>query len=105
MPSVVRNITFQAQGGFAEVLDPKRTSAYKIIHTNCFHLQSVNAKSFRGGMFIDGYAGNVEMAVTGVNTAFSIEVILAGTGLFLRKRNVASLYQWSKISKLRQRKL
>ena len=86
--SVVRNITFQAHGGFAEVLDPNGQVLTKSPYTQTASSfsQSVNAKSFRGGMFIDGYAGNVEMAVTGVNTAFSIEVTsAAGTGLFLRK--------------------
>lgn len=89
--SVVRNITFQAHGGFAEVLDPNGQVLTKSPYTQTASSfsQSVNAKSFRGGMFIDGYAGNVEMAVTGVNSAFSIEVTsAAGTGLFLRKPQV-----------------
>ena len=86
--SVVRNITFQAHGGFAEVLDPNGQVLTKSPYTQTASSfsQSINTKTFRGGMYIDGYAGNVEMAVVGVNSAFSIEVASApGTGLFLRK--------------------
>ena len=86
--SVVRNITFQAHGGFAEVLDPDGQVLTKSPYTQTASSfsQSVNAKSFRGGMYVDGYAGNVEMRVVGLNSAFSLEVAsLPGTGLFLRK--------------------
>ena len=86
--SVIRNITFQAHGGFAEVLDPNGQVLTKSPYTQTASSfsQSLNAKSFRGGMYVDGYAGNVEMAVTGVTNAFNIQVTsAAGTGLFLRK--------------------
>ena len=86
--SVVRNITFQAHGGFAEVLDPDGQVLTKSPYTQTASSfsQSINTKTFRGGMYVDGYAGNVEMRVVGVNSAFSLEVAsLPGTGLFLRK--------------------
>ena len=86
--SVVRNLTFQGHGGFAEVLDPNGQVLTKSPYTQTASSfsQSINAKVFRGGMYVDGYAGNVETRVVGVNTPFSLEVAsLPGTGLFLRR--------------------
>ena len=86
--SVVRNITFQAHGGFAEVLDPNGQVLTKspYTQTGSSFSQSANTKKFRGGMYVDGYAGNVQTAVTGVTNAFNLQVSsAAGTGLFLRK--------------------
>jgi hypothetical protein len=90
--SVVRNITFQAHGGFAEVLDPDGQVLTKSPYTQTASSfsQSVNAKSFRGGMYVDGYAGNVEMRVVGLNSAFSLEVAsLPGTGLYFTQTSNA----------------
>ena len=86
--SIVRNITFQGHGGFAEVLDPNGQVLTKSPYTQtaASFSQSINAQAFRGGMYVDGYAGNVETRVIGVNTPFSLEVAsLPGTGLFLRR--------------------
>lgn len=86
--TVIRNITFQGQGGFAEVLDPNGQILTKSAYTQTASSfsQSINKKTFRGGMYVDGYAGNVQMQVVGVNSAFSLDVASTpGTGLFLRK--------------------
>ena len=86
--SIIRNITFQGQGGFAEVLDPNGQVLTKspYTQTGSSFSQSINTKSFRGGMFVDGFAGNVETSIVGITNAFQLDIASsAGTGLFLRK--------------------
>jgi hypothetical protein len=57
----ISNITFQGHGGFAMVLDPegqiKTKSPYGQVCTS--FSQSINAKAFRGGQFVDGFAGRL----------------------------------------------
>jgi len=86
--SIIRNVTFQGQGGFAEVLDPNGQVLTKspYTQTGSSFSQSINTQSFRGGMFVDGFAGNVETRIVGITNAFQLDIAsVAGTGLFLRK--------------------
>ena len=86
--SIIKNITFQGHGGFAQVLDPEGAILTKSPYTfdaACYS-QSINAKAFRGGMYIDAFAGNLPTKVTNVVSPFILDVTSdAGTGLRIRK--------------------
>jgi len=64
----ISNITFQGHGGFTMVLDPegqiKTKSPYGQVCTS--FSQSINAKSFRGGQFVDGFTGRLFGTITGI---------------------------------------
>jgi hypothetical protein len=64
----IANITFQGHGGFAMVLDPegqiKTKSPYGQVCGS--FSQSINAKRFAGGQFIDGFAGRLRGIITAV---------------------------------------
>ena len=64
----IANITFQGHGGFAMVLDPegqiKTKSPYGQVCSS--FSQSINAKRFAGGQFIDGFAGRLRGTITAV---------------------------------------
>ena len=85
---ILRNLTVQGHGGFMEVLDPNGQVLTKSPYTQTASSfsQSINAQAFRGGMYVDGFAGNVQTQVVNVNSPFNLDVAsLPGTGLFLRK--------------------
>jgi hypothetical protein len=64
----IANITFQGHGGFAMVLDPegqiKTKSPYGQVCSS--FSQSINAKRFAGGQFIDGFTGRLFGNITAV---------------------------------------
>jgi hypothetical protein len=64
----VANITFQGHGGFAMVLDPegqiKTKSPYGQVCSS--FSQSINAKRFAGGQFVDGFTGRLRGNITAV---------------------------------------
>jgi len=63
--TILRNITCQGHGGFMCVLDPEGQIQTKspYFQTDTCLSGSVNKKSFRGGMFIDGFSGNLPATV------------------------------------------
>jgi len=63
--TILRNITAQGHGGFMCVLDPEGQIQTKspYFQTNTCLSGSVNKKSFRGGMFIDGFSGNLPATI------------------------------------------
>jgi len=65
----ISNCTFQGHGGFAMVLDPtgqiKTKSPYGQVNTS--FSQSINAKRFAGGQFVDGFTGRLQGQVTAVS--------------------------------------
>ena len=67
----ITGITFQGHGGFAMVLDPegqiKTKSPYGQVNTS--FSQSINAKRFAGGQFVDGFTGRLFGNITGVASA------------------------------------
>jgi hypothetical protein len=67
----VTGITFQGHGGFAMVLDPegqiKTKSPYGQVCTS--FSQSINAKRFAGGQFVDGFAGRLFGNITNVQSS------------------------------------
>jgi len=76
----VSNITFQGHGGFAMVLDPegqiKTKSPYGQVCSS--FSQSVNRQAFRGGQFVDGFAGRLFGTITNVADA-GITVTVTGS--------------------------
>ena len=76
----ISNMTFQGHGGFAMVLDPegqiKTKSPYGQVCTS--FSQSVNRQSFRGGQFVDGFAGRVFGTITNV-ADYGITVTVTGS--------------------------
>ena len=70
----ITGITFQGHGGFAMVLDPegqiKTKSPYGQVNTS--FSQSINAKRFAGGQFVDGFAGRLFGNITNVASSNGI---------------------------------
>ena len=82
------NMSFQGHGGFAQVLDPAGQILVKSPYTQvCGSFsRSTNKQGFKGGMYIDGFAGNLETKITGKTDNYTLQVESdAGTGLRLRK--------------------
>jgi hypothetical protein len=76
--TILRNITAQGHGGFMCVLDPEGQIQTKspYFQTLTSLSGSVNKKSFRGGMFIDGFSGNLPARIIGKNS--NTELLLDG---------------------------
>ena len=82
------NMSFQGHGGFAQVLDPAGQILIKSPYTQvCGSFSgSINKQAFRGGMYIDGFAGNLETVITSKDNNYTLNVQSApGTGLRIRK--------------------
>ena len=66
---IIRNITGQGHGGFMMVLDPegqiKSKSPYGQVCTS--FSKSINAQTFAGGQFIDGFTGRLFGTITNVS--------------------------------------
>lgn len=75
--TIIRNITVQRHGGFMEVLDPegqiKTRSPYTQTATSFSRSQAPQV-SFAGGMFVDGFCGNLDGNV--VSTLSPRELVL-----------------------------
>lgn len=71
--NILRQITIQGHGGFAQVLDPEG----QILNKSPYSQQgtvfsaSTNKQRFAGGMFIDGYTGNQQYRVRSKTTSGS----------------------------------
>jgi len=92
----ISNLTFQGHGGFAMVLDPegqiKTKSPYGQVATS--FSQSINAKAFRGGQFVDGFTGRLFGTITAIADA-GITVTVTGSvnsGLDIRPPQVPCVY-------------
>ena len=73
----VHNITAQGHGGFMCVLDPAGIVGSKSPYVQscaCFS-RSINAQTFAGGMFIDGFSGRLTAKITNVS---SLQLTLSG---------------------------
>lgn len=70
---IIRAITTQGHGGFTMVLDPTGQILAKSPYAQeCASFsRSINAQTFAGGMFVDGFAGNLQ---------FTHTATIAGTG-------------------------
>jgi hypothetical protein len=92
----ISNITFQGHGGFAMVLDPegqiKTKSPYGQVCTS--FSQSVNKQAFRGGQFIDGFAGRLFGTITNVVDSGITVTVTGGinSGLDIRPPQVPCVF-------------
>lgn len=88
--TILRNITAQSHGGFMCVLDPEGQIQTKspYFQTATSLSGSVNKKAFRGGMFIDGFCGNLPATV---NSRTDSTTIILG-GLTVRKPGVPTAF-------------
>ena len=70
---IIRALTMQGQGGFSMVLDPQGQILAKspYCQESASFSKSINAQTFAGGMFVDGFSGNLQFKHTGT---------VAGTG-------------------------
>tara|TARA_B100000683_G_scaffold45922_1_gene42462 strand:- start:476 stop:7219 length:6744 start_codon:yes stop_codon:yes gene_type:complete len=89
--TILRNITVKGHGGFMMVLDPEGSVLTKspYAQTCTSFSQSINKKRFAGGMFIDGFVGNLRTKILSTNSAYSINVQSeTGEGLRIKKPQV-----------------
>ena len=92
----ISNITFQGHGGFAMVLDPegqiKTKSPYGQVCSS--FSQSINRQAFRGGQFVDGFAGRLFGTITNI-ADYGITVTVTGSvnsGLDIRPPQVPCVF-------------
>jgi len=65
--TMVRRVTCQGHGGFMAVLDPEGQILAKspYYQESASFMRSTGRKRFGGGMFIDGFTGNLQFRITG----------------------------------------
>jgi hypothetical protein len=80
----ISNITGQGHGGFMCVLDPAGQVGSKspYVQESASFSKSINAQTFAGGMFIDGFSGRLKTKIT--NTA-GAGLLLTLSGLTYRR--------------------
>ena len=80
----ISNITGQGHGGFMCVLDPAGAIGSKspYVQESASFSKSINAQTFAGGMFIDGFAGRLKTKITSVGGA---GLVLTLSGLTYRR--------------------
>lgn len=88
--TIVRNVTVQGHGGFMCVLDPDGQVLTKspYIQTASSFSKSENKKAFRGGMYVDAYAGNIPMRIL-ANSGSSTTVGISGGSVTLNAFSLA----------------
>ncbi len=62
---ILRAMTYQGHGGFSMVLDPEGQVLAKspYCQESAAFSRSINAKTFSGGMFVDGFTGNQQFVI------------------------------------------
>jgi hypothetical protein len=87
--TIVRNLTVQRHGGFMMTLDPEGQILTRSPYCqtgSSFSQSKGTERSLAGGLFADGYAGNMPAQITNVNSAFSIDIQSpTDQGLFVRR--------------------
>ena len=65
--TIIRQCTIQGHGGMMTVLDPAGQILTKspYIQNGSSFSQSINKQAFRGGMFVDGFVGNMPLEIVG----------------------------------------
>jgi hypothetical protein len=69
--TIIRNITVQRHGGFMEVLDPEGQIKTRSPYTqtaSSFSRSKAPQVSFAGGMFVDGFCGNLDGEIVASNS-------------------------------------
>jgi hypothetical protein len=84
--TILRALSAQGHGGFMCVLDPEGQILTKSPYIqNCSSIsRSINDQIFAGGMYIDGFAGNLEANSTSAGTYFTGTTTIHVTGLTKR---------------------
>ena len=80
---IIRNVTAQGHGGFMCILDPEGQIQTKSPYfQTCTSLSgSINAQRFAGGMFVDGFCGNLPSSIVGKTSNTQLQL----GGLIYRK--------------------
>lgn len=88
----LKDFTVQGHGGFAVVLDPEGQILTKSPYIqNCSSISaSINSKVFRGGGFIDGYAGRMPVTITTTLTGTPVTEIEVSGLTFPKARSLNS---------------
>jgi hypothetical protein len=78
--TIVRQITCQGHGGFMMVLDPEGQILTKspYCQQSASFSGSINKQAFRGGQYIDGFAGNIPASVTRITQSNSLNLTATG---------------------------
>ena len=88
--TIIRNITAQRQGGFMMVLDPEGAifTRSPYVQTGSSFSRSINAKTFAGGIFIDGYCYNMPATVIqgGNSDPFRIQIEAPNTSILGQRK-------------------
>ena len=100
--TIIRNLTVQGHGGFMCVLDPEGQVLTKspYIQTASSFSKAENKKAFRGGMYVDAFAGNMPMRVQGNSgnyTDANGSVALNAFTLYVESQDVAGAAQGLKL--------
>jgi hypothetical protein len=94
--SIIRYISCQNHGGFMCVLDPvgqiKNKSPY--IQTASSFSQSIAKHAFRGGMFADGFSGNIEVTPTTPSLSNPLAIPVSG---LVRRPQVPTFFSYNGI--------
>ena len=74
--NIIRAVTGQGHGGFMMVLDPEGQILAKspYCQESASFSKSINKQTFAGGMFVDGFAGNLQFRHASSTTNTRIEV-------------------------------
>ena len=88
--TIIRNITAQRQGGFMMVLDPEGAifTRSPYVQTGSSFSRSINAKTFAGGIFVDGYCYNMPATVIqgGNSDPFRIQIEAPNTSILGQRK-------------------
>ena len=100
--TIIRNVTVQGHGGFMCVLDPEGQVLTKspYIQTASSFSKSENKKVFRGGMYVDAFAGNIPMRVqanSGNYTDANGSIALNAFTLYVESQDVGGVEQGLKL--------
>ena len=87
--TILRNLTVQRHGGFMMVLDPEGQILTRSPYCqtgSSFSQSKGTERSLAGGLFADGYSGNMPATIDTVNSAFNLSISSpTGEGLFIRR--------------------
>lgn len=88
--TAIKNLTVQGHGGFACVLDPAGhiSSHPPVIQTVYSNSNSINKQTFSGGVFVDGFAGNLPANIVSVVNPTQLQL----SGISIRQPNAPSSF-------------
>jgi len=92
--TILRGLSAQGHGGFMCVLDPEGQILTKSPYIqNCSSFsRSINKQTFSGGIYVDGFSGNLSAAPTDASTYFLGTTTIAVTGVFRKPQTPNAFY-------------